>query len=117
MTIFVLTAMSITSCGSDSTPERKETVDDSDIESIRELYMSQQRVSAAETERAPAEETANESTQAETEVSEITSEETISEDQEVLASELEKDAGFMPESEESVEDIVITGDIYVDVKN
>ena len=115
--IFVLTAMSITSCGPDSASGRKETADDSDIESIRELYMSQQRDSAAETERAPAAETAKEGTQTETEASEIVSEEAISEDQKVLASGLEKGAGFMPEPEESVEDIVITGDIYVDVKN
>ena len=63
VTIFVLTAMSITSCGSDSASGRKEAADDSDIESIRELYMSQQRDFAAETERAPAAETAKENTE------------------------------------------------------
>ena len=112
VTIFVLMAMSVTSCGSDSASGRKEAVDDSDIESIRELYMSQQRDSAAETERAPAAETAKENTQ-----TEIEAEKAASEDKMASISEAEKEAGFMPEPEETTEDIVITGDIYEDVKN
>lgn len=109
MAMFVLTAMMAASCGPDSCSGGKGAADSSDIEAIRRLYMSQQSASAVETEMVPAAETAKENTQTETEAE--------TEDKMASISEVEKEAGFMPEPEETMEDIVITGDIYEDVKN